>query len=370
MIQTISRAIIFLVVLLPLSAQGQGIELKHLKTFEGAGAPKSVEISPDGSYAAIMNLEGMDFWLISTATLECIKKAHFFKTPAQGWNYKTQQPIQSYAQKPVECAFSGDGRFLWISLHNAGAIVVYDTEEGPVAPNLPCERLKVEDCISGNSSEQKAIKIVTEKTPKIIEITPDEKFALVANWHSSSVSIVDVQTYQTIKNIRLGGENMYKPRGIAITSDSKRAYVANMRGGTVSVIDLTDLKVIEDIPVTLNPRHILLAKNQRTLYISDNILGKIIKFDLISMKKIGEVTIGKKARTIALSPDEKYVFGVSHDENRLVVVDAGDLTILHQEEFPFPLGLAVTPDGKQLWVTSYRMGKIGVFEIIEKPPIP
>jgi YVTN family beta-propeller protein len=368
MILTIWRALLILVVLLPLSAQG--VELKLLKTFEGAGAPKSVEISPDGQYAAIMNLEGMDFWLISTTNLQISKKAQFFKTPAQGWNYKTQQPIQSYAQKPVECAFSGDGRFLWISLHNAGAIVVYDIEEGPVSPNLPYERLKITDCITGNSSEQKAIKIPTEKTPKVIKVTPDEKYALVANWHSSSVSIIDVQTYQTIKNIRLGGETWYKPRGIAISSDSKRAYVANMRGGTISVIDLTTLTVIEDIPVTLNPRHVLLSKDQKTLYISDNILGKIVTFDLFSRKKTREVAIGKKARTIALSPDEQYVFGVSHDESRLVVADAGDLTILHQEEFPFPLGLAVTPDGKQLWVTSYREGMIGVYEIRAESPTP
>jgi YVTN family beta-propeller protein len=367
-IHTIMRALLISAVFLPLSAQG--VELKHLKTFEGAGAPKSVEISPDGRYAAIMNLEGMDFWLISTATLQCITKGQFAKTPAQGWDYKTQQPIQSYAQKPVECAFSGAGRFLWISLHNAGAIVVYDTEEGPVAPNLPHERLRITNYITGNSSEQTVTKIPTEKTPKIIKVTPDEKYALVANWHSSSVSIVDVQTYQTIKNIRLGGETWYKPRGIAISSDSKRAYVANMRGGTISVIDLTRLNVIEDIPVTLNPRHVLLAKDQKTLYISDNILGKIIKFDLLSRKKTGEVAIGKKARTIALSPDEKYVFGVSHDESRLVVVDAESLDIVYQERFPFPLGLAVTPDGKQLWITSYRQGMIGVYEIKAESPTP
>jgi YVTN family beta-propeller protein len=368
MIQTIVRVFLILALLLPLSAQG--IELKHLKTFEGAGAPKSVEIAPDGKYAAIMNLEGMDFWLINTATLQCFKKAQFYKTPAQGWNYKTQQPIQSYAQKPVECAFSGDGRFLWISLHNAGAIVVYDTEERPVVPSLPYERLKITDCITGNSSEQKAIKIATEKTPKIIEITPDEQYALVANWHSSSVSIVDVQTYQTIKNIRLGGKTWYKPRGIAISVDSKRAYVANMRGGTISVIDLVTLKVIEDIPVTPNPRHIILSKDQRTLYISDNIYGKIIAFDLIAKTKTKEVFIGKYARTIALSPDEKYVFGVTHDEGKLVVVDTGSFDIICKKDVPYPMGLAVTPDGRQLWVTSYQMGMIYVYEIVGEPPTP
>jgi YVTN family beta-propeller protein len=365
MIKTIVWSFIILVVLLPLGAEG--VELKHIKTFQGAGAPKAVEISPDGSYAAVMNLEGMDFWLISTVTLEFIKKCQFARTPAVGWDYKAHQPIKSYAQKPVECAFSGNGRFIWISLHNAEAIVVYDTAEGPVVPNLTYERLKVTDYITGNSSEQTAIKIPTEKTPKVIKVTPDERYAVVANWHSSSVSIVDVQAYKTIKNIRVGGNNQYIPRGVAISTDSQKAYIANQRGGTISVIDLTTLGVIDDIPVTPNPRHIVLSKDQRTLYISDNINGKIIAFDLITKTKTKEVFIGKYARTIALSPNEKYVFGVSHDEGKLVVVDTTSFNIVYKEDVPYPMGLAVTPDGRQLWVTSYQMGMIYVYEIAGEP---
>jgi YVTN family beta-propeller protein len=365
MIHCVARCLFILTLLLPLGAQG--FELKHLKTFEGAGAPKSVEISPDGSYAAVMNLEGMDFWLISTASLEIMKKAQFFKTPAQGWDYKNREPVPSYAQKPVECAFSAGGRLLWISLHNAEGITVYDTEETLAVPDqMPYERLRITDYINQRSYEQRVIKIRTGKTPKIISVTPDGRYALVANWHSSSVSVVDTGQYKTIKEIRLGGTKGYIPRGIAISSDSQKAYVANMGGGTISVIDLTALEVIADIPATANPRHIILSKDQRTLYISDNILGKILAFDLIAKKTMHEVTVGKMARTIALSPDERYLFGVSHDEGKMIVVDTGNFTIIYQKDFPFPMGLAVTPDGKQLWVTSYRMGMIGVYEIVEE----
>jgi len=365
MIYTRVSVLFILALFLPLSAQG--FELRHLKTFEGAGAPKSVEISPDGSYAAIMNLEGMDFWLISTATLEIVKKAQFFKTPAQGWDYKARQPINSYAQKPVECAFSENGRLLWISLHNAEAVTVYDTAETLTPPDqAPYERLRITDCVNQRSYETRIIKITTGKTPKVIKVTPDGRYALVANWHSSSVSVVDTQQYKTIKEVRLGGTQQYIPRGIAISADSKKAYVANMGGGTISVIDLTALEVIDDIPATANPRHIVLSKDQRTLYISDNILGKILAFDLIAKKTTREVFIGKMARTIALSPDERYLFGVSHDEGKLVVVDTGSFDIIYKKDFPFPMGLAVAPDGRQLWVTSYRMGIVEVYEIVEE----
>jgi YVTN family beta-propeller protein len=365
MIHVVATCLLIVTVLLPLGAQG--FELKHLKTFEGAGAPKSVEISPDGSYAAVMNLEGMDFWLISTATLEIMKKAQFFKTAAQGWDYKNREPVPSYAQKPVECAFSDGGRLLWISLHNAEGITVYDTQETLTVPDqTPYERLRITDFVNHNSYEQRVIKIKTGKTPKIISVTPDGRYALVANWHSSSVSVVDTKQYRTIKEIKLGGSRGYIPRGIAISSDSQRAYVANMGGGTISIIDLNTLEVIADIPATANPRHIILAKDQRTLYISDNILGKILAFDLIDKKTVHEVTAGKMARTIALSPDERYLFGVSHDEDKIVVVDTASFNIIYQKNFPFPMGLAVTPDGKQLWVTSYRMGMIGVYEIVDQ----
>jgi YVTN family beta-propeller protein len=365
MIHTIVRFLLIVAVFFPLSAQG--FELRLLKTFEGAGAPKSVEISPNGSYAAIMNLEGMDFWLVSTATLEIVRKARFFKTPAEGWDYKSRQPINSYAQKPVECAFSKNGRLLWISLHNAGAVTVYDTAETLVPPEgTPYERLRVTDCVDQRSYETRIIKIKVGKTPKVIKVTPDGRYALVANWHSSSVSVIDTQGYQTIKEVRLGGNKWYIPRGIAISADSQKAYIANMGGGTISVIDLTTLEVIADIPATANPRHIILAKDQRTLYMSDNILGKLLAFDLIDKKITKEVFIGKKARTIALSPDERYLFGVSHDAGKLVVVDTESFDIIYEKDFPFPMGLAVTPDGGQLWVTSYRMGIIEVYEILEE----
>jgi YVTN family beta-propeller protein len=363
MIHRLVRVFVILALILPLSAQA--FELKHLKTFEGAGAPKSVEISPDGSYAAVMNLEGMDFWLISTATLDVIKKAQFFKTPAQGWDYKARQPINSYAQKPVECDFSEKGRFLWVSLHNAGAVIVYDTTEAMVpAEQTPHERLRITDFVNNKTYETRVIRITTGKTPKVIKITPDGRYALVANWHSSSVSVIDAKQYTVIKTIKLGGKAGYIPRGIVCSADSSKAYVANMGGGTISVIDLTQLEVIDDIPATINPRHIVLSKDQRTLYISDNILGKIIAYDVVAKKTVREVAVGRMARTIALSPDERYIFAVSHEEGKLLVIDTASFEIIYKKDFPFPMGVAVTPDGKQLWVTSYQMGKVEVYEIV------
>jgi len=114
----------------------QTLELRLVKTFPGAVAPKSVALSPDGRWAAVMNLEGMDVWLIDTGTLEIVRRIDFapYREAASGWDYARKKPIPSFAQKPVEAAFSADSRHLWFSLHNAASVVVYDLEEQEEIP--------------------------------------------------------------------------------------------------------------------------------------------------------------------------------------------------------------------------------------------
>lgn len=75
------------------------IQLKKLKTYKGAGAPKAVEVSPNGKYALVMNLEGMDLWIIDTVTLKKKEIISFYpyRTAAKGHNYKTHKAIRSFA---------------------------------------------------------------------------------------------------------------------------------------------------------------------------------------------------------------------------------------------------------------------------------
>ncbi|MCD6578575.1 YncE family protein [bacterium] len=350
--------------LLLISLRLNAIDLSVVKTFSGACAPKSVDVSPDGKYVAVMNLECLNFWLIDRSNLKIIKKIKFKATHAKGWNYQKNIATDSYAQKPVESCFSNDSRFLWVSLHNAKAVVVYDTQgKLKTAKDQLFERTTTINLLTNKNTTAKVIKIETGKTPKVIEITPDGKYALVANWHSHSISIIDAKTYKKVKDIPMKGKFDYIPRGIAISSDSKRAYIANMRGGTISIIDLDNLKVISDIWITPNPRHIVLTKDDKYLYISDNIGGKVIKYDIINKKKIAQTTVGKYTRTIVLSPDGNYVYANSYGENFIGVIDTKTMKLLKKVDFPSPMGLSISPDGEQLWVTSYRKGLVRVYKI-------
>jgi len=346
------------------------LELKPLKTFYGAGAPKSVVVSPDGKLAAVMNLEGLNFWVIDTQKLIIREKVQFKGTKAMGWDYKNKRPFPSLAEKPVECDFTENGKYLWVSFHNGASVVRYDTSGN----NSNCidkmnatsiQKAFVSDYVNNINYSIELPKIKVGKTPKVIKATPDGRYVLVANWHSSSVSIIDTATLVNVKDVKLGGKYNYIPRGIAVSADSKTAYVANMGGGTISIIDLEEMKVVRDIAVSPNPRHIVLSKDQKYLYISENARGEVLKFNIERGKVEKRVSVGSQARTIDLTPDEKYIFVAVHYSSKLSVIDSETFKVVKSVDFERPMGVSVSPDGKQLWVTSYQGGYVRVYEIIE-----
>lgn len=360
----IVKIILFLTVAVRL---GYGFELTKLETFYTYGAPKAVEVSDDGKYAAVMNLEGRNFWLINAETLEVAVKGQFPKTPAEGFNYTTKTTFTSYAEKPVECDFSDNGRYLWMSFHNGECVVVYDIwqinpwiDDDTKEYDDEC-KVTLEDLEYDFEDTIYIPWIDVGKTPKVIAVTPDEKYACVANWHDYSVSIIDIETLTEIEEIEIG----VIVRGLAVTSDSKTLYVARMGGGGISVIDLETFEVIDTLwpKNSWNPRHIVLSKDDRYLFISDNSSGKVLKYDLLNEKVDESVYIGSQARTIAITPDESLIFAASHGDGTIVTIDADTFEIIDEMDFYKPMGLSVSPDGTQLWVTSYQGGYVSVYEI-------
>jgi YVTN family beta-propeller protein len=343
------------------------LDLRPVKTFPGAVAPKSVVLSPDGRWAAVMNLEGMEAWLIDTASLEIVRHIDFapFKERAQGWDYSKKKPIDSFAQKPVEATFSNDGRYLWMSLHNGASVVVYDLEERDVvADKAPSYRAMIRDA-AGSQHVWRLPRIPTGKTPKVVEISRDSRYVVVANWHSGSITVIDTAKLAPVATVQSGASPQFIPRGLAISPDSRTAYVANMGGGTISTIDLSTFKKVREDAITPNPRHLVLSRDGRILYISENAGGAVLKYDVVDQKVVARSTVGAMARTIALSHDERVLYAVSNEDGKIVALRADDLSHLYDAPFVAPMGVAISPDDRRIWVTSYTgAGYVTVFDVV------
>jgi len=65
------------------------------------------------------------------------------------------------------------------------------------------------------------------------------------------------------------------------------------------------------------------------------------------------VNVGTGARTIDITEDGKYMFACVNNVSKVVVIDVFTMkTIAEVNAAQFPVGMALSPDGKQLIITS------------------
>ena len=74
-----------------------------------------------------------------------------------------------------------------------------------------------------------------------------------------------------------------------------------------------------------------------------------------------EAFVGGGARTLEVSPDGRFLFAAVNGRAEVVAVDATSMEVVARVRTDsYAVGLAVSPDGSQVWTTSQgRKGKGG-----------
>ena len=337
------------------------VNLEKIKCFEADGTPKSIAISPRGDIAVVSNLEGGSVWLIDTVTKKVLKKIKFKKTPGTGFNYQKRIKIPSFQEKPVESAFSNGDRYIWISLHNAGGVVIYDRKE-KLEGKSSYKKAWIYDTSNDTTKIMKLPFIKTGVTPKVIAVSPDDNWVYVANWHSNDVSVINARTFEKLKNMNV----IRIPRGIIFTPDGEYAFVANMGSNYLSKIDVVTHNVIENKVVGFNPRHLVISDDGKYLYISLNMPGLIKKFDVQRGMLIATTAVGKMPRTIDLSNDGRYLFVANYGDNSITIVNTEAMSVIKTFSDQLrPCGLCFSKDRKELWVTNYYSNTVCIYKFAE-----
>ena len=193
--------------------------------------------------------------------------------------------------------------------------------------------------------------------PKVVSVTPDNKYVLVSNWCSYAVSVISVEKQKLVKTIKIGRY----PRGISISSDSKYAYIAEMGGSNIHRIDLDDFSKTL-IPIGSNPRAIQLSPDDKTLYVTLNISGKVVSWNLEKNKIVKSVKTGLAARSLALSGDGTVLFVVNFKSGTMTKLRAADLSVIQNINVcKEPIGVTYDNETERTWVACYE-GSIKVFQ--------
>lgn len=255
---------------------------------------------------------------------------------------------------PVECTFSHEGRYAWVSNY---------TMIGKGFRHPGC------DACSGKQYDSSFVYKINTKTfqienivaagavPKFMAAAPNNKYLLVSNWSSGDISVIDLKTEKQLKKIRVGTH----PRGIAISRDSKIAYIAIMGSSRLVKLNLDNFSKENIEDVGKSPRHLVLSPNNQFLYISLNGESRIARLNL-QTREIEKIKTGRLPRSMEISDDGRFLYVVNYGENTLSKIDLISFKVVDKIETKSkPIGITVDNEKGRIWVACYS-GPIQVFK--------
>ena len=322
-----------------------------IKTINGSISPKSVRSSGDGVVSAHNMMYRHSVTVYDSKTfelLETVSDAVSLK------NFGVSQIEGIFKGAPVEGTFSPDGKYLYVS--NYSMYGKGFTKEGhdTCSPASGYDKSFVYRINRSNYQIDAVVPVGS--VPKVVEITPDNKYVLVANWCSYTVTVISTETNKVVKTVKIGRY----PRGIAISTDSARAYIAEMGGNRIHVINLSDFSV-SYIPIGSNPRAIVLSADNSMLYATMNLSGRVASWNLLTNKAGKSVKTGDAARSLAIDADGKYLFVVNFKSNTVSKISTADMKVVQSiQACKEPIGITYDEPTGNTWVACYK-GQIKVY---------
>lgn len=153
-------------------------------------------------------------------------------------------------------------------------------------------------------------------------------------------------------------------------------------GDSVDIVDTVLKKVVKVLPVKV-PHNCFNTGNNYDLYVSSMGNNEIDVIDLKKMEYSARIPTGGIPRPYAVTNDERTLFSALTNLHGFVIADIPSRKVIERVELPpappldCPLevntpthGLALTPDGKELWVTSLADSGVYVYDVAGKKTSP
>ena len=327
-------------------------KLALVKTITGDISPKSVRSSGTGLVSAHNMMYRHSVTIYDSNTQELIKR---IPDSVKLSDFGYTKYSGTYKGSPVEGAFSPDGQYLYVTnyaMYGKG----FNKEGTDICS--PANGFDSSFVYRINLSNYKIDGVyAVGSVPKVIEVTPDNKYILVTTWCSYTLDVISIAKQKKVKSIKIGRY----PRGIAVSADSSKAYIAEMGGSNIHEINLTDFTK-KLIPIGVNPRAIVLSPDNSKMYVTLNMAGKVAAWDLVNHKSLGSVKTGKAARSLTISSDGTALFVVNYASGTLSKVRASDLKVLQTVKVcASPIGITYDQPTSRTWVACYG-GSIKVFD--------
>ena len=337
----------------PLLAAGN---LEKVKTITGSISPKSVVYDGKDKFFA-QNMMYRHTVTVYDRNFELLKTIEDQVDLSQLGHPQLRGKVKG---SPVEAVFASGSNRGYISNYKMYGNRFNNPGHDKCNPRQKTDSSFVYEIDTKNLSITHAIRVGS--VPKFMAMTPDDRYLLVSNWCSFTLSIIDTQTKSVVKSVYLGAY----PRGIDITSNGSHAFVAIMGSWDIAKVSLQSTsfgEVEQKITVGRSPRHIIISKDENFLFVTLNGEGRIAKVDLKNpAEKIKKLRTGIRPRSMDISADGRFLYAVNYGSNTVSKIDSQSFQVVDTVKTgPRPIGITVDHLTGRIWVACYS-GTIEVFE--------
>ena len=189
----------------------------------------------------------------------------------------------------------------------------------------------------------------------------------------STLRVVDTATNREIAAIKLTG----RPNQCAVTPNGHVVAVPIRDKNAVDIVDVEQQRVVKTLPLS-QPHNAFNAGSNRYLFVSSMGTKQINVIDLTTMAYSSKVTVGGIPRPYVVTPDGATMYVAVTDLHGFMKVDVASGKIERVEmpaenhtpkQRPYEPsntlthGLALSPDGSELWVTSLLDDSLYVYDV-------
>jgi YVTN family beta-propeller protein len=220
-------------------------------------------------------------------------------------------------------------------------------------------------------------KLPTGQGPHEVAISPDGRTAYIPNYGPFAVYPPGDQTHtrlgNTITVIDLAKRAVKTtfdvgthagPHDVLVSRDGKYLWVTTETPMALMELDAATGKLLHLWPTKQNRVHMVVpTPDEKKFYLTNTVSGSVSVLNR-SSGAVKVIPTGPGTEGIAISPDGREVWVASRQDSKVEVISAASDKMV--ATFPSggegPVRVAFTPDGKQVWVTNSVSNTAGVFD--------
>lgn len=200
-----------------------------------------------------------------------------------------------------------------------------------------------------------------------VVVHPTEPRAYVAVGATDSVEVIDTSTNEIIDTIQVGNV----PVAVTMNADGSRLYVTNSTSRTVSVIDTATNQVIATVNTGTGPGRAIVAPNGY-LYVANSGGAAVTVIDTATNTQVdlnptqngvqAIIPVGNGPRGLALSPDGSRLYVSSTNDDTVTVINTATNTVVDANGAAAgnaiatggdqPVDAVMSSDGRYLYVSN------------------